>query len=168
MARHSYGLENIKVRQWGEGAKLYVGDFCSIADSVTVFLGGNHRTDWVTTYPFGHIGNWKWHGKGHPHSKGDVVIGNDVWLGSGCTIMSGVKIGHGAVISARAVVTKDAKPYCIAAGNPAREIRQRFTSRQIDALLANPWWELSDPEIQELIPLLCSDNVDALICALTS
>jgi hypothetical protein len=36
-------------------AKLVVGKFCSIASGVTIYLGGNHRHDWVTTYPFGHI-----------------------------------------------------------------------------------------------------------------
>lgn len=168
MARHTYGLENIKVRSWGEGAQLHIGSFCSIADNVTIFLGGNHRTDWVTTYPFGHIGPWDYHGKGHPSTKGDVIIGNDVWLGSGCTIMSGVKIGDGAIVSARAVVTKDIPAYSIAAGNPARIVKKRFTDEQIDALLAKPWWELDDSQIQDLIPLLCSDNVDALICALHS
>lgn len=165
---HSYGLENIRIRAWGEGAQLHVGSFCSIADNVTVFLGGDHRTDWVTTYPFGHIGPWKWSGKGHPKTKGDVVIGNDVWLGSGCTIMSGVKIGDGAVIGARSVVTRDVPPYTVAAGNPAKIVKQRFTPDQIAKLLERPWWNLSDERIQELIPLLCSDDIDALICELYS
>jgi len=41
---------------WGNNdAKLVVGNFCSIAAGVNVYLGGNHRTDWVTKYPFGHI-----------------------------------------------------------------------------------------------------------------
>ena len=161
--RHTYGVENLIVRSWGEDAELYIGSFTSIADNVEVFLGGNHRTDWITTYPFGHIGNWKWHGKGHPATKGDVVIGNDCWLGSGCTIMSGVTIGDGAIVSAKAVVTKDIPPYCIAAGNPARVVKQRFTDEQIARLLDCPWWQLTDEEIEELIPLLCSDRVEELI-----
>jgi serine acetyltransferase len=82
--------------------------------------------------------------------------------------MSGVKIGDGAIVSAKAVVTKDVDPYCIAAGNPARMVKQRFTDDQIAKLLAKPWWDLDDNRIQELIPLLCSDNVDELICALYS
>ncbi len=82
--------------------------------------------------------------------------------------MSGVKIGDGAIVSARAVVTKDIPAYSIAAGNPARIVKKRFTDEQIDALLAKPWWDLDDNRIQELIPLLCSDNVDELICALYS
>jgi serine acetyltransferase len=82
--------------------------------------------------------------------------------------MSGVKIGDGAIVSARAVVTKDVPPYCIAAGNPARVVKKRFSDDQIAKLLAAPWWQLSDSQVQEIIPLLCSDRIDELICALYS
>lgn len=161
--RHTYGLENLIIRSWGEGAELYIGSFCSIADNVEVFLGGNHRTDWITTYPFGHIGKWDWHGKGHPSTKGDVVIGNDVWLGSGCTIMSGVSIGDGAIVAAKAVVTRDVPPYCIAAGNPAHVVKKRFTDEQIARLLDKAWWNMTDEQIQSIIPKLCSANIDEFL-----
>ena len=165
--RYTYGLENIKVRDWGEGADVKVGSFCSIADNVTIFIGGNHRTDWVTTYPFGHIHQnvFPWHGQGHPATKGDVVIGNDVWIGSGSTILSGIKIGDGAVIAASSVVVKDIPAYAIAGGNPAKVLKMRFSRKQIDKLLQNPWWELSDSRINDLIPLLCSNDIEALIAA---
>jgi acetyltransferase-like isoleucine patch superfamily enzyme len=165
--RYTYGLENIKVRDWGEGADVKVGSFCSIADNVTIFIGGNHRTDWVTTYPFGHIHKdvFDHHGKGHPATKGDVVIGNDVWIGSGSTILSGTKIGDGAVIAANSVVVKDIPAYAIAGGNPAKVLKMRFSRKQIDKLLQNPWWELSDSRINDLIPLLCSNDIEALIAA---
>lgn len=165
--RYTYGLENIKVKDWGEGADVKVGSFCSIADNVTIFIGGNHRTDWVTTYPFGHINQnvFPWHGKGHPATKGDVVIGNDVWIGSGSTILSGIKIGDGAVIAANSVVVKDIPAYAIAGGNPAKVLKMRFSRKQIDKLLQNPWWELPDSRINDLIPLLCSNDIEALIAA---
>jgi len=165
--RYTYGLKNIRVRDWGEGADVKVGSFCSIADNVTIFIGGNHRTDWVTTYPFGHIHKdvFDHHGKGHPATKGDVVIGNDVWIGSGSTILSGTKIGDGAVIAANSVVVKDIPAYAIAGGNPAKVLKMRFSRKQIDKLLQNPWWELSDSRINDLIPLLCSNDIEALIAA---
>lgn len=55
IGRFTYGFNNIAIHQWGEGAALKIGSFCSIATNINVFLGGNHRTDWITTFPFGHI-----------------------------------------------------------------------------------------------------------------
>ncbi|MBO1058710.1 MAG: hypothetical protein HEQ27_20245 [Dolichospermum sp. JUN01] len=99
VGRFSYGLENISIYEWGEGAALKIGSFCSIA-SATIFLGGNHRSDWITTYPFGHIYTDKLGGagiKGHPSTRGDVIIKNDVWVGHNATILSGVTIGSEAL-----------------------------------------------------------------------
>ena len=45
--------------------------------------------------------------------------------------MSGVRIGHGAIVAAGSVVLKDVEPYSIVAGNPAREVSERFTDDQI-------------------------------------
>lgn len=58
-------------------------------------------------------------------SKGPVTIGNNVWIGDKVTILPGVTIGDGAVIGANSVVTKDIPAYCVAAGNPAKQIRNR-------------------------------------------
>ena len=55
VGRFSYGIENVSVMQWGEGACLTIGSFCSISTNVKVFLGGNHRIDWITTFPFGNV-----------------------------------------------------------------------------------------------------------------
>jgi lipopolysaccharide transport system ATP-binding protein len=51
--KYTYG----EVKAWTEKvhSKFICGKFCSIGPEVIVFLGGNHRTDWVTTYPFGHV-----------------------------------------------------------------------------------------------------------------
>lgn len=163
--RYTYGLENITVRHWGEKARISIGSFCSIGDNVEIFLGGNHRTDWVTTYPFGHIHEteFPWHGEGHPATKGDVTIGNDVWIGSGCTIMSGVTIGDGAVLAAKSVVLKDVPPYAIVGGNPAKIVKMRFSDDQIEKLLSLKWWDLPEEEINRLLPLLCSSNINEFI-----
>ena len=158
--KYSYGIENITLRSWNEGAHLYIGSFCSIARGQTVFLGGNHRNNWGTTFRFGHIfhkdfPNGAINGKeGHPSTKGHVIIENDVWIGDGCTIMSGIRIGSGSVIAARSVVVKDVAPYTIVGGNPARFIKERFPKSITEQLLEIKWWEKSDKEINEIIPLL--------------
>lgn len=154
-----------KVMHWGENAKLKIGNFCSIADDVTIFLGGNHRIDWITTYPFSSLPA-EWSEaidiKGHPATKGNVEIGNDVWIGYGATIMSGVKIGDGAVVGAKAVVVKDVQPYSIVAGNPAKEIKKRFDDKLIKKLIELKWWNWPIEKIKLKINILCSIDIDKL------
>ena len=157
VGRYTYGFENISIRQWGEGAGLTIGAFCSISSGIIIFLGGNHRTDWTTTFPFGHIFVDELGGqdiKGHPSTRGDVLIGNDVWIGHGATIMSGINIGDGAVIAANSTVIKDVLPYQIVGGNPAKLIKMRFDDDIIDSLLDLKWWNLPIEKIKKLIYFL--------------
>ena len=162
VGRHTYGFNNIDVRSWGEGAHLSIGNFSSIAADCTIFLGGNHRHDWITTFPFGHIAldsfpNPKGTmGLGHPTTNGCVNIGHDVWIGTGVTILSGVSVGNGAVIGCNSTVTKDVPAYSIYAGNPAKLIKYRFDEVMIKDLLDLRWWNLSDSQIAKIIPLLQS------------
>jgi len=58
------------------------------------------------------------------YSKGPVVIGNNVWLGNNVCVMPGVTIGDGAIIGANSVVTHDVPAYSVAAGIPAKVIKQ--------------------------------------------
>jgi maltose O-acetyltransferase len=58
--------------------------------------------------------------------KGSVRIENDVWIGVNAIILAGVKIGSGSIIAAGSVVTKDVPPYSIAAGVPAKIIKNRL------------------------------------------
>jgi acetyltransferase-like isoleucine patch superfamily enzyme len=55
---------------------------------------------------------------------GAIEIGEGCWIGIGVSILPGVKIGKNAVIGANSVVTRDVPDYCVAAGNPARVIRE--------------------------------------------
>lgn len=163
IGRHTYG--NPEIKTWNEGASLKIGAFCSIADGVKIYLGGEHRVDWATTYPFTALWEDVRHIKGHPKTKGDVVIGNDVWIGSDAVIMSGVHIGDGAVVGARAVVSADIEPYAIYAGNPARQVRNRFDNMVIEQLLKLEWWNFDDSEITQILPLMLSKEIDEFIRA---
>jgi acetyltransferase-like isoleucine patch superfamily enzyme len=158
---YTYGTP--KVYQWDDSTKLTIGRHCSIAKDVSILLGGEHRTDWITTYPFNRFFREAEEITGHPHSKGDVTIGNDVWIGMGVTILSGVTIGNGAVIAARSLVTRDVPPYAIAGGNPARVIRSRFPEEVVQKLEAIAWWDWPVEKIRKGIPLLMQNDIEAFI-----
>lgn len=158
---YTYG--DPQVFQWGEGATLTIGRFCSISSGVKILLGGNHRLDWPTTYPFPeffveHAGISEC-----ASSKGNVNIGNDVWIGMDAMVLSGIVVGDGAVIAARAVCTKDVPPYAIVAGNPARIIRYRFEEDVVAALLKIRWWDWPIQNVRGAIPLLLQTDIGRFI-----
>lgn len=157
----SYGLP--KVHDWNEGATLKIGNFCSIAAGVQVFLGGNHRHDWITTFPLPAFLESGPAVTDYGVSKGDVIIGSDVWLGANSAILSGVTIGHGAVVGAYAVVTRDVEPFSIVAGNPAKHVKWRFDEATREHLLNIGWWNWAMEEVEGQVLRLCSSNVDGLI-----
>ena len=57
-------------------------------------------------------------------SKGPVVIEDRVWIGEGVCVLAGVTIGKGSIIGANAVVTRSIPPNSVAAGIPAKVIKQ--------------------------------------------
>lgn len=157
-----------KVLAWDNNTQLTIGKYCSIASGVTFILGGEHRSDWISTYPFSGFFDEGKAIKGHPASKGNIVVGNDVWIGENATVLSGVNIGSGAIIGACAVVTKDVDAYSIVAGNPARVIRARFDDETISTLLNTCWWDLPHEQILKLIPMLMSSDVKNFVLAVNS
>lgn len=187
----SYGVPKIFAGGNRRSGRLIMGRYCSIAAGVTIFLGGDHRTDWVTTYPFGAVDPkarrllaslslaeeraqasaadaqpaGPANGRASRTSAGDVVIGNDVWIGRYVSILSGVTVGDGAVLAAHAVVTRDVAPYAMVAGNPARQKKLRFTEEQIARLLRVRWWDWPQDVIEQHYGLLLSPDVDAFLDA---
>lgn len=132
------------------GDRLVIGKFCQIASGVEfVMNGANHQMNAVTTFPFYTL-------------EGDTVIGNDVWIGQNAVILPGVHIGDGAIIGANAVVGSDIPPYTIAVGNPARAIRKKFDEEMISLLEKFSWWDKPIEEINALIPILTSGDIDTV------
>lgn len=153
----TYGIPH--VHDWDEGTTLEIGAYTSIADDVHIFLGGHHRCDWISQYPFPVFVEEAAHIRDYGGTRGNVIIGNDVWLASGCSILSGVSIGDGAVVAARAVVTRDVEPYAVVAGNPASLIRYRFEREIREALQKIAWWHWPEAEIRQICKLLCSNDL---------
>lgn len=156
----TYGRPRVNVYP-GDTSRVVIGNYCSIAGEVEFTPGGGHRTDWVTTYPMRLLAGGNRTDQ-DVTSKGDILVGSDVWIGRGAHILSGVTIGNGAVIGARAIVTRPVRPYAIVAGNPAREIRRRFTDSDIDRLEQIRWWDWPLDHIVAEASLLESGQLGAL------
>ena len=58
------------------------------------------------------------------------------------------------------VVAKDISPYCIAVGNPCNVIKKRFDDELIGIMEKLKWWDKSVKEINDLIPLLTSSDLE--------
>ena len=157
--KHSYSRENIEVLSWGEKADLSVGAFTSIAKGCRCILGGNHRINWGTTYPFGLINGHIFNNsiiekEKYSQTNGSINIGSDVWIGLNVTIMSGVSIGNGAIVAANSHVVRDIEEYAIYGGNPSKKIRYRFDQDIREELKRIAWWKYDDNMINKIIPLL--------------
>ena len=161
----SYGFEDTGVLSWNENIEISIGRFCSVASGLKLYCGGNHRVDWISTFPFGHI-----HTKyikvqpviGTPITNGNITIGNDIWIGRDVTILSGITIGDGAVIASNSHIVKNVEPYSIVGGNPAKFIKYRFDDKTIKYLLDLKWWNLPVDVIEKIVPYLTKQNYDEL------
>ncbi|MEN8833280.1 MAG: CatB-related O-acetyltransferase [Pacificibacter sp.] len=153
----------------GAPEKLIIGKFGQFAHGTRFITdSANHARDWFTAYPFG-----SFDADLMPHfaseyfeNRRDTVVGHDVWIGHDAKIMPGVTLGHGAIIGTGAVVIKDVPPYAVAAGNPARVVKMRFSPEVVALLLELAWWDLPLAQIRELVPVLASADLDALTKAL--
>jgi acetyltransferase-like isoleucine patch superfamily enzyme len=161
--RGTYGEPDVRW-YWGDIHRCRVGNYSSINSAAIIVVGGEHRTDWVTTYPFrealGLRGRYE---SGLPHSKGDVVIGSDVYIGANAMILSGVTVGDGAVVGAGAVVASDVAPYAVVVGNPAQVSRYRFCPVEREALLRVRWWDWPQDRIEASLDTLQSTDVRRLL-----
>lgn len=123
-----------------------IGKFCSVANRVVTVSGTHPTRTWASSHPAFYsaakqCGTSFVSQELFEEATPPAAIGNDVWIGTGALLIGGITVGDGAVIAAGAVVTKDVAPYTIVAGNPAREIRKRFSDEEIAFLLETRWWD---------------------------
>lgn len=105
-------------------AKITIKGNCSIAEHLTIHTGNHARIigKFITDI------NDKNKPEGYDR---DVIIEKDVWIGANVTILAGVTVGRGATIAAGAVVNRDAPPYSVVGGVPAKVIKFNWTIDQI-------------------------------------
>jgi maltose O-acetyltransferase len=86
---------------------IEIGDDTKIGDFSAIYDSNYHEMD-----------------PGHPAKPRPVTIGKNVWLGNGVLVLSGSNIGDHTVVAARSVVNTVLPPRVLAAGNPAKVVKQ--------------------------------------------
>lgn len=119
MGAGSRGRPRVHVYK-GDRSRVSVGRLVTIGPDVEFMVGGNHRIDWVTTYPLREMYDLPGAYTDNPWSKGDIVVGDRVRIGRGAKILSGVRIGDDATIAPHSVVASDVAAGTVVTGNPAR------------------------------------------------
>ncbi len=88
------------------GARVMIAEYCFLADNQHGYADPDRSI------------------RAQPLAIGELTIGDDSWIGANCCIAGGIRIGRHCVIGANAVVTTDIPDYSVAAGAPARIIKQ--------------------------------------------
>ncbi len=125
----------MRKRLWGYIVRFYP---CYLRYRYKMNIGKNCRISWKAHLDKSvnlkgiHIGDNTWVLSGamilaHDHCrnlKKDTYIGNDCVIGVRALILPGLSIGDQVVIGGGSVVTKDIPAHCIAAGNPAKILKE--------------------------------------------
>ena len=86
---------------------IEIGDDTLIGEFAAIYDTNHHPVDEV-----------------HPIKLAPVIIGKNVWIGRNVTVLPGSTIGDHTVVAAGAVVKGELPPRVLAAGNPARPVRE--------------------------------------------
>lgn len=124
----------------GQGVKIAVGD------GATLHIGGRRNssgsgitcdsmimvakridigTDVIVSWGV-YITDGDWHKINGEEGKEPVYIGDDVWISHDASILKGGRIGNGSIIGAKSLVTGSIPEHCLAAGIPAKVIRENI------------------------------------------
>lgn len=135
----SHPYKPVRLTTWssrqGQGS-INIGDYCLIAPGVeitaaeSITIGANTMIAAECS-----INDCDWHGlynRTRPfRCTRPVTLGNNVWLGARVIVCKGVTIGDNSVVGAGSVVTSDIPPNVVAAGNPARVVKELNPRRRM-------------------------------------
>lgn len=122
---HVYNFRDLPHAEIRIGSQSLIGEYSVIRGQGGVTIG-----DRVYTSPFTQLlaVNHVFDDPNRPFieqgiTAEGIVVEDDVWLGAGVIVTDGVRIGKGSVIAAGAVVTQDIPAHVVAAGVPAKVVK---------------------------------------------
>jgi len=104
-------IEEAHMAATEQGTSIMIGRDCMLAFDVDIRNGDSHS---IIDLASGERVN----------TPADIAIGDHVWVGAHVEVLKGVTIGSGSVIGIRSVVTHDVPANAVAAGIPARVVRE--------------------------------------------
>lgn len=159
---YSYCVEGTQI------AYATIGKFANIAANVRIYAS-MHPHQRASLHHFTYRSSWYFDGETDDAQFFDwrastpIEIGHDTWIGHGAVIMPGVRVGHGAIIGSNAVVTKDVADFAVAAGVPAKPIRQRFPDTIAERLMALQWWDWHHDKLHAALPGFRALSIEAFL-----
>ena len=100
---------------------LHIGDGVLFGSDVMI-IGGDHN--------YLALGQRMWESTSGG-TEADIRVDDDVWCGARAILLKGVRIREGTVVGAGSVVTRELPPYIVAAGNPCRPRKLRFSDEEL-------------------------------------
>ena len=122
---------NVQLTSWNIGdwkGELKIGKYCLITPGVRIMAAESIEIGDACMFAHGaYISDADWHGiydrsKPVGNTK-PIILKDNVWIGDSAIVCKGVTIGENSIIGAGAVVTKNIPANVVAAGNPAKVVK---------------------------------------------
>lgn len=104
--------------------RIEIGRDTAIAQNVVIIDNNTHPINPADRRYMRHTPHGSDERKNYHSANSPIIIGENVWIGSNVRIQKGVTIGDNAIIAANSVVTKNVPANAIAAGNPAKIVKE--------------------------------------------
>ena len=122
---------NVQLTSWNIGdwkGQLKIGKYCLITPGVRIMAAESIEIGDACMFAHGaYISDADWHGiydRSEPvGNTKPIILKDNVWIGDSAIVCKGVTIGENSIIGAGAVVTKNIPANVVAAGNPAKVVK---------------------------------------------
>ena len=132
-----HGFEVRAARHVSIGDRTIVGDHATLDGRGGLTIGADvNLSTGVSIW----TGQHDWRAEDFRYVKAPVAVGDRAWLSTRVIVLPGSTIGEGAVVAAGAVVSGDIPPFVLAAGVPARPVKERPKGLTYRLGGGKAWW----------------------------